>query len=61
MNKVVEILMKRDDLTQEEAQAIFNDVQAQLEEAAETRSYALCEEIMYDELGLEMDYLLDIL
>lgn len=59
MNRVVEILMDRDGLTQSEAQSILNEVRAQMDAC----NYAPieCEEIIMSELGLELDYLFDII
>ena len=58
MNKVVEILMKRDNLTQEYAEKLV----------AETRDEIImldnpldADEVLMDYLGLEPDYLFDIL
>lgn len=55
-NSVIEILMRRDELTRQEAE----------ESIAEVRELMIenpydADEILMDELGLEMDYLLDIL
>lgn len=61
VNKVVEILMSRDGYTQTEAEHILSRVREMLYEAAEAGDYGEAEEIMYSELGLEMDYLFDII
>ena len=59
MNKVVEILMKRDGLSRREAQEQFNEVQEMIQECnfdpIET------EDILIEELGLEMDYIFEFL
>lgn len=55
-NKVIEILMERDGLTREEAAALIVEVREQMI----NHPYD-ADEILMDELGLEMDYLLDIL
>lgn len=52
MNKIVEILMERDDITEEDARALIE----------ETRDEIMCnpenvDEIIQDYLGLEPDYL----
>ena len=59
MNRVVEILMRRDKLTKKEADKVLNDVREMMEEC--NYDPQECEEIMYSQLGLEMDYLYDIL
>ena len=57
INEVVRILMKRDDLTREEAEERVNEVREMLSEADPWDA----EEILADELGLEMDYIFDII
>ncbi|MFR2851995.1 hypothetical protein [Hungatella sp.] len=59
MNRIIEILMKRDGNTEKEAKARLEEVKDMLVEcnydADET------EKIMMEQLGLEMDYIEDIL
>lgn len=59
MNRIIEILMKRDGNTEKEAESRLDEVKNMLEEcnydADET------EKIMMEQLGLEMDYIEDIL
>ena len=61
INPVVEILMKRDKMSRLEAENYVEEVREMLHEAAARGSYMECEDIMYDELGLETDYLMDLL
>lgn len=61
MKKVIEILMKRDNLTRQEAVDLVHDVQDMLEDAIANGDYDEAEEIMYSELGLEMDYIYDLI
>ena len=61
INPVVEILMKRDKMSRLEAENYVEEVREMLHEAAARGSYMECEDIMYDELGLEPDYLMDLL
>lgn len=56
-NEVVRILMERDDLTREEAEERVDEVREMLSEADPWE----IEDILADELGLEMDYIFDIL
>lgn len=56
-NEVVRILMKRDDLTREEAEERVDEVREILSDADPWE----IEDILADELGLEMDYIFDIL
>lgn len=63
MNKVVEILMNRDNMTRKEAEKRVEEVRGMLHEAIEYNGgdYDDVEEIMYCELGLEMDYVMDLI
>lgn len=59
MNRVIKILMERDGMTKEEATDLLHEVQDMMQEC----SYepVECEEIVASELGLELDYIMDIL
>lgn len=59
MNKVVEILMQRDSMTQEEAEDLLIQTRQELDDC----NYDIeeSEDIISSNLGLEMDYILDIL
>ena len=59
MNKVVKILMERDGLTKEEATDLLYEVQDMMKEC-DYEPFE-CEDIMSSELGLEPDYIMDIL
>lgn len=61
MNRVVKILMERDGLTEREAKNVVNDVRTEIYAAAEQGCYDEAEGIMESLLGLEADYLLDII
>ena len=56
MNRIVEILMKRDDMTEDEANELLHEVRDMIFENSDS-----AEDIVYEELGLEMDYIFDIL
>lgn len=56
INPVVEILMRRDELTRQEAEESIAEVRELMIENPDDAA-----EILMDELGLEMDYLFDIL
>lgn len=56
-NEVVRILMERDGLSTEEAQEMLEEVREMISEADPWE----VEDILADELGLEMDYIFDIL
>lgn len=61
MNQVVGILMKRDGLTEEEAKHQLANTKAMIEDAVAGGDYECAEDILASELGLEMDYIVDIL
>ena len=59
MNRVVKILMERDDLSQTEAEHLLKEVRDMLEECNYDPEES--EDIISSELGLELDYTMDIL
>lgn len=60
--KIVEILMNRDGMTLEDASDLVNDVRHDIHEVLECGGgYEEVEDIMYSELGLEMDYVDELL
>lgn len=59
MNRVVKILMEREGLSREEAEDTLNEVREMLEECNYDPEES--EEIISSELGLEPDYIMDIL
>lgn len=61
MNRVVKILMRRDNMTEAEALDLITTTKEDIEIAMEDGDYDLVEDIMMDDLGLEMDYIFDIL
>lgn len=58
MNRVVEILMKRDDLSQEHAERLVKETQ---DEIMMLYNPLDADEVLMDYLGLEPDYLFDVL
>ena len=59
MNRVTKILMERDNITREEAEERIADVREQLRDC--NYNPIECEDILANYLGLEVDYLFDIL
>jgi len=59
MNEIIKILMERDDLTKEEATQVFNEGRDRILENIGDPFEV--EEIMMEEFGLEMDYIMDII
>lgn len=58
MNEIVEILMRRDGISQLEAENIVDEVSNILLAAVVRGDLNECEDIIKDELGLEPDYLM---
>ena len=61
-DRIVAILMERDELTEEEAREQVEEAVELINEILESGgSYEEAEEILLDDLGLEMDYIFDLL
>lgn len=58
MNRVVKILMERDELTEQEAIDLVNECR---EEILTSGNIWEAEDIIADYLGLELDYIMDII
>ena len=61
MKSIKQILMDRDDMTAEEAEELIKEVREEIQIAASNGDYELVEDIMYGDLGLEMDYIFEFL
>ena len=61
MEKIINILMKRDGISFEEARRQCEDTVTEVRMAIASGDYMLAEELMMSDLGLEPDYLMDIL
>ena len=59
MKSVKQILMDRDNMTAEEAKELIEEVREEIQIAASNGDYELVEDIMYGDLGLEMDYIFE--
>lgn len=57
MNEIIEILMERDGVSYEEAEAMYLDCKSELIDVIEGTSCLDPEDVLRDELGLEMDYI----
>ena len=57
MNRVVNILLKRDGYSEEEAIEMVNDCREEMNEAIADGDYDLAEDILAGDLGLEPDYM----
>jgi len=61
-DRIVTILMERDELTEEEAREQVEDaVEAINDILANGGSYEEAEDVLLEDLGLEMDYIFDLL
>ena len=61
MKSIKQILMDRDDMTAEEAEDLIAEVKEEIRIATEDGDYSLVEDIMYGDLGLEMDYIFELI
>jgi hypothetical protein len=61
MRSIKEILIDRDGMTVEEADELIEAVREDINFAAECGDYELAEDIMLGDLGLEMDYIFELL
>ncbi len=59
--KIVDILMRRDGLTRKEAVTMLRNARSEIMDAIEGTSCLDPEDVLADELGLEPDYLFDII
>lgn len=57
MGRIVDVLMKRDGLTKREATKRVQEVRQMVYEAVESGMFDEAEDIVMSELGLEMDYI----
>lgn len=61
MRSIKTILMDRDGMTESEAEELICAVREDIQFAAENNDYELAEDIMYADLGLEMDYIFQLI
>ena len=61
MKKIIKILMERDGLTEQEAKDMVQDVKQMVEHSIAQGDYEEAEEIFLSELGLEIDYMVNLL
>lgn len=57
MNKIIEILIERDNMSLEEAKDLYNLTRREINEVLEDGDISSVEDIMYYNLGLELDYI----
>ena len=61
MDSLKETLMTRDELTEAQAQRQMDDVQEMMMDAIAEGNFCDAEDIFCDEMGLEPDYIMDLL
>lgn len=61
MKKIIKILMERDGMTENEAKDMVQDVKQMVEHSIKQGDYEEAEEIFLSELGLEIDYMVNLL
>lgn len=61
MNEIVEILMRRDGISQLEAENLVEECKEEMEQAIARGRYFEAEDILASYLALEPDYIFDIL
>lgn len=58
MEKIIRILMRRDEMTRNEAEELVKDTMSEVMDAIEAGDFSLAEDIFEGDLGLEPDYLM---
>ena len=61
MNEIINILMRRDGISENEAKNLVKDCMVEVETAIAGGHYMEAEDIFMDWLGLESDYLINLL
>ena len=61
MERVIKILMRRDDVTYEEAKEMCDECRESMLEAIDAGYFTEAEEILRGDLGLEPDYIFDLI
>ena len=61
MDSITEVLMRRDGLSEEEAKREVDDFKADIEDSIMRGNLEDIEDALMNDLGLEPDYLMDIL
>lgn len=61
IDRIIKILMNRDDLSHEEATEVVKETKEMVESAIRSGDYTAAEDIFQEELGLEIDYMVSLL
>jgi nucleoid DNA-binding protein len=60
METLLQTIMRRDNLTENEANEVINEVREIMQDAVDQGNFMEAEEIFMQELGLEADYIIDL-
>ena len=60
-SRIINIIIERDGLSKEEAKYLVEETREMIIEAASKGNYTECDQIIADQLGLEPDYIMDLL
>jgi len=61
MNRIIKILMERDEMSEEEAQNMLDDLREEADIYIRGGDDLAVEDILLDDLGVDLDYLPDFL
>jgi len=61
MNEIISVLMRRDNLSKEEAREVVKETMESVRECIEEGDFEAAEDIFTSELGLEPDYLINVI
>lgn len=61
INRIIDILMKRDNISKNEAIELINETRVEIYKSIDYNECISPDEILMDNLGLEPDYLFDII
>lgn len=61
MNEIINILMRRDHISENEARNLIEDCKEEIENAIAGGRYMEAEDIIASYLGLEPDYIMDLI
>lgn len=60
METLLQTIMRRDNLTENEANEVINEVREIMQDAIDQGNFMEAEEIFQSELGIEPDYIMDL-
>ncbi len=60
MKSIIDVLIRRDGMTEEEANELLAEVKWQMEDCIAMGNYMEAEELFMSEVGLEPDYMMEL-